>query len=29
MKTKYDAEELLAFVYMTLLLVASTALIFL
>ena len=29
MKTKYDAEELLAFVYMTLLLVASIALIFL
>ena len=29
MKTKYDAEELLAFVYMTLLLLASIALIFL
>ena len=29
MRTKYDAEELLAFVYMTLLLVASVALIFL
>ena len=29
MKTKYDAEEIMAFVYMTLLLVASVALIFL
>ena len=29
MKIKYDAEELLAFVYMTLLLVASVVLIFL
>ena len=29
MKTKYDLEEKLAFVYMTLLLVASIALIFL
>ena len=29
MKTKYDTEELLAFVYMALLLVASIALIFL
>ena len=29
MKTKYDSEELLAFVYMTLLLVASVVLIFL
>lgn len=29
MKTKYDLEEKLAFVYMTLLLVASVALIFL
>ena len=29
MKTKYDSEELLAFVYMTLLLVASVALVFL
>ena len=29
MKTKCDAEELLAFVYMTLLLVASVVLIFL
>ena len=29
MKTKYDLEELLAFVYMTLLLVASISLIFL
>ena len=29
MKTKYDSEELLAFVYMALLLVASIALIFL
>ena len=29
MKTKYDAEELLAFIYMTLLLLASIALIFL
>ena len=29
MKTKYDAEEVMAFVYMALLLVASVALIFL
>ena len=29
MKTKYDSEELLAFIYMTLLLLASVALIFL
>ena len=29
MKTKYDSEELLAFVYMTLLLVVSIALVFL
>ena len=29
MKTKYDSEELLAFVYMTLLLLASIALVFL
>ena len=29
MKTKYDSEELLAFVYMTLLLLASVALVFL
>ena len=29
MKTKYDSEELLAFVYMTLLLVASIALVLL
>ena len=29
MKTKYDSEELLSFVYMTLLLVASIVLIFL
>ena len=29
MKTKYDAEELLAFVYMTLLLLASIVLVFL
>ena len=29
MKIKYDAEELLAFAYMTLLLLASVALIFL
>ena len=29
MKTKYDSEELLAFVYMALLLVASIALVFL
>ena len=29
MKTKYDSEELLAFVYMTLLLVASVALVLL
>ena len=29
MKTKYDSEELLAFVYMTLLLVATIALVFL
>lgn len=29
MKTKYDTEELLAFVYMVLLLVASISLIFL
>lgn len=29
MKTKYDAEEIMAFVYMTLLLVASVVLIFL
>ena len=29
MKTKYDAEEIMAFVYMALLLVASIALIFL
>ena len=29
MKTKYDTEEIMAFVYMTLLLVASVALIFL
>ena len=29
MKTKYDSEELLAFVYMSLLLVASIALVFL
>ena len=29
MKTKYDAEELLAFVYMTLLLLASVALVLL
>ena len=29
MKTKYDAEEIMAFIYMTLLLVASIALIFL
>ena len=29
MKTKYDSEELLAFVYMTLLLIASVVLIFL
>ena len=29
MKTKYDSEEIMAFVYMALLLVASIALIFL
>lgn len=29
MKTKYDSEEIMAFVYMTLLLVASISLIFL
>ena len=29
MKTKYDAEEKIAFIYMALLLVASVALIFL
>lgn len=29
MKTKYDAEEVMAFIYMGLLLVASIALIFL
>ena len=29
MKTRYDAEELLAFVYMTLLLLASVALVLL
>ena len=29
MKTKYDSEELLAFIYMTLLLLASIALVFL
>ena len=29
MRTKYDAEEVMAFVYMTLLLVASISLIFL
>ena len=29
MKAKYDSEELLAFVYMTLLLVASISLVFL
>ena len=29
MKTKYDSEELLAFVYMTLLLLASVALVLL
>ena len=29
MKTKYDSEELLAFVYMSLLLLASIALVFL
>ena len=29
MKTKYDSEEVMAFVYMALLLVASIALIFL
>ena len=29
MKTKYDTEEIMAFVYMALLLVASIALIFL
>ena len=29
MKTKYDSEEILAFVYMTLLLLASVALVFL
>ena len=29
MKTKYDLEEILAFIYMTLLLVASIALVFL
>ena len=29
MKTKYDAEEVMAFVYMALLLVASVVLIFL
>ena len=29
MKTKYDAKELLAFVYMTLLLLASIVLVFL
>ena len=29
MKTKYDAEEIMAFIYMTLLLVASIALVFL
>ena len=29
MRTKYDAEEVMAFVYMTLLLVASITLIFL
>lgn len=29
MKTKYDAEEVMAFIYMSLLLVASIALIFL
>lgn len=29
MKTKYDAEEIMAFVYMSLLLVATIALIFL
>ena len=29
MKTKYDTEEIMAFVYMVLLLVASIALIFL
>ena len=29
MKTKYDAEEVMAFVYMSLLLLASIALVFL
>ena len=29
MKTKYDAEEIMAFIYMSLLLVATIALIFL